>query len=129
MLFVGAQACAGDILVKVEGRQASGAVHLAMVQGQQKEWPEQVLRQIQSDDGVLRLRNLPAGRYAIQVYQDSNGNGRLDLSRRGIPQEPVGFSGNPSLVNGKPSPERCLFVHGSGDTELVIRLQDPKAKR
>ncbi|MDP2747420.1 DUF2141 domain-containing protein [Pseudomonas sp.] len=92
-------------------------------------WPEQPLRLQQSGDGQLRLVDLPPGRYAIQLYQDSNGNGQLDHGRRGIPLEPVGFSANPPLLNGKPTPIDSLFEHGTADTQLHIRLQSPKAKK
>jgi len=129
LLLVGSSAQAGDILVTVEGIQATGAVHAALVSGEQKRWPEQPLRQQQNDNGQLRLVDLPPGRYAIQLYQDRNGNGQLDQGRRGIPLEPVGFSANPPLVNGKPSPRDSQFEHGTADTRLHIRLQSPKAKK
>lgn len=129
LLLVSSAAQAGDILVTVEGIQATGTVHAALVSGEQKRWPEQPLRQQRSDDGVLRLDNVPPGRYAIQVFQDSNGNGLLDQGRRGIPLEPVGLSSNPPLLNGKPPPTDSLFEHGTADTQLHIRLQNPKAKQ
>lgn len=129
LLLVCSLAQAGDILVTVEGIQATGTVHAALVSGEQKRWPEQPLRQQHSDDTQLRLADLPPGRYAIQLYQDSNGNGQLDQGRRGIPLEPVGFSANPPLVNGKPSPRDSQFEHGTADTHVHIRLQSPKAKK
>ncbi|PKM25650.1 MAG: hypothetical protein CVV09_09330 [Gammaproteobacteria bacterium HGW-Gammaproteobacteria-13] len=129
LLLVGSYARAGDILVTVDGIQATATVHAALVSGAQQRWPEQPLRLQQSDDGQLRLVDLPPGRYAIQLYQDSNGNGQLDHGRRGIPLEPVGFSANPPLLNGKPTPIDSLFEHGTADTQLRIRLQSPKAKK
>jgi uncharacterized protein (DUF2141 family) len=129
LLLVGSSAQAGDILVTVDGIQASGTLHAALVNAQQQGWPEQPQRQLRSDHGELRLPDLPPGRYAIQLYQDSNGNGQLDLGRRGIPLEPVGFSSNPPLLNGKPKPSDSLFEHGAADTQLRIRLHSPKAKK
>ena len=129
LLLVSSAAQAGDILVTVSGIQATGPVYVALVSGEQKRWPEQPLRQQHSDDAQLRLADLPPGHYAIQLYQDSNGNGQLDQGRRGIPLEPVGFSANPPLVNGKPSPRDSQFEHGTADTHLHIRLQSPKAKK
>lgn len=129
LLLVGSSAQAGDILITVDGIQTTGTVHAALVKAEQKSWPEQPLRQQQSDDGQLRLVDLAPGRYAIQLYQDSNGNGQLDQGRRGIPLEPVGFSANPPLLNGKPTPADSLFEHGPADTHLRIRLQSPKAKK
>lgn len=129
LLLVSAYTQASDILVTVDGIQASGQVHAALVSAEQKRWPEQPLAQQHSDDGQLRWRDLPPGRYAIALYQDSNGNGQLDQSRRGIPLEPVGFSSNPSLFTGKPTPGDSQFEHGTADTQLRIRLHNPKAKR
>lgn len=128
-LLISACAQAGDVLVTVDGIQASGRVHAALVNAPQKHWPEQPLRQPHRDGTQLRWRDLPPGRYAIQLYQDSNGNAQLDQSRRGIPLEPVGFSSNPPLLNGKPTPGDSLFEHGTADTQLRIRLHTPKAKK
>ncbi|WP_339525378.1 DUF2141 domain-containing protein [Pseudomonas sp. EA_35y_Pfl2_R111] len=129
LLLVGSYVQAGDILVTVDGIQANETVKAALVSAEQKRWPEQPLRQQQTDDGHLHLSDVPPGRYAIQLYQDSNGNGQLDQGRRGIPLEPVGFSANPPLLNGKPTPGDSLFEHDTADTQLRIRLQSPKAKK
>jgi uncharacterized protein (DUF2141 family) len=129
LLLVGSPAKAGDVLVIVDGIQAKGTLHLALVGAEQKRWPAQPLRQQRSESNQLTLTDLAPGRYAIQLFQDSNGNGQLDVGRRGIPLEPVGFSGNPALLNGKPSTLDSQFEHGAADTQLHIRLQSPKAKR
>lgn len=129
LLLVGSSAQASDILVTVDGLQPIGALHAALVSAELQRWPEQPLRQLHSEDMELRLPDLPPGRYAIQLYQDSNDNGQLDLDWRGIPLEPVGFSSNPPLLNGKPKPGDSLFEHGSADTQLRIRLHSPKATR
>ena len=119
---------AGDLLIEVEGLQDQANLYLALVSADQQDW-QPSLRELQGTQTPLRLSDLPPGRYAIQVFQDSNGNGQLDLSPRGIPQEPVGFSGNPSLFGGKPKPSDSLFEHGTADTQLHIRLHSPKAKK
>ena len=129
LLLVSSWVQAGDVLVKVEGIQASGTLHLALVSAEQRSWPEQPLRLLRGEGNLLRLSELPPGRYAIQLFQDGNGNGQLDHGRRGIPLEPVGFSANPPLLNGKPTPGDSLFEHGTADSQLRIRLQSPKAKK
>ncbi|MGL4317761.1 MAG: DUF2141 domain-containing protein [Pseudomonas sp.] len=126
LLLVGTPALAGDIVVRVEGQQGTSALHLALAFADQATWETRILRQIEGAESPLRLRNLPPGRYALQLFQDSNGNGRLDLSPRGIPLEPVGFSANPALLNGKPTPLHCLFEHGSGDTQVLVRLRSKR---
>src|SRR6188768_4134132 len=52
---------------------------------------------------VLVYRNLAAGRYGLAVYQDENGNGKLDYNLIGMPTEPYGFSRNAGGHMGAPS--------------------------
>ncbi|WXL26245.1 DUF2141 domain-containing protein [Ectopseudomonas mendocina] len=91
-------------------------------------WPTTPLQTATGQDSTLRFADIPAGVYAVQVYQDLNGNAKLDQSPRGLPLEPVGFSGNPALFNGKPSPDKARFEHGSADTPVSIRLRQSKKR-
>jgi uncharacterized protein (DUF2141 family) len=125
-LFVSSQAAAGDILISVEGREGDAPVHLALVSADQPDWNGRIVRQIQGRQGELLLHDLPPGRYAVQLFQDLDGDGVLALTPRGVPQEPVGFSGNPGLIKGKPTPLQCLFEHGSGDTRIAVKLRRKK---
>jgi uncharacterized protein (DUF2141 family) len=50
---------------------------------------------------ALAFEALPSGRYAVALFHDENGNGKLD-TRFGIPTEGVGFSRNPRLMFGPP---------------------------
>jgi uncharacterized protein (DUF2141 family) len=64
-----------------------------------------------SDHGrvVAAIPDLPAGRYAIALYQDSNGNNALDKTLFGLPTEPYGFSNDASGVMGPPSFDQAAF--------------------
>lgn len=119
---------AGDLLIDVAGKQDQATLHLALVPADQPDW-QPSLRELHAAQTPLRLADLPPGRYAVQIFQDSNGNGQLDLSPRGMPLEPVGFSGNPSLFGGKPSPSDSLFEHGTTDTLISVRLHLPRQKK
>ena len=44
--------------------------------------------------GSCVIRGLKVGPYAIKVFHDLNGNGKLDMNLIGIPTEPVAFSNN-----------------------------------
>lgn len=118
---------AGDLLIRVEGNQSPARLYLALVDASQDDWQPR-LRELQGEGEQLILRDVPPGRFALQLYQDSNGNGRLDLSPRGIPLEPVGFSANPTLLKGKPTPKAAQFEHGEDDTLIDIRLHSPRGK-
>jgi outer membrane protein len=76
-----------------------------------------------------RIADLPAGDYALVVYQDEDGNGRLDRNFIGIPREPLGFS-NRYWPQGPPSFARAAFHVGEGETKtLDIRLRSVFGKR
>ncbi|MEO4048520.1 DUF2141 domain-containing protein [Pseudomonas sp. CAU 1711] len=126
--LVGPPVYAGDLLVQVEGSTEPAPLHLALVPAEQQDW-QPILKQLSGSEPQLRLDDLPPGHYALQLFQDRNGNGKLDLSPRGIPLEPVGFSNNPSLFAGKPKPADARFEHGAGDTRLNVRLQQPRPPR
>lgn len=119
-------ALAADIEVQLQGRQGPAIIRAALVEAEPAQWPLTPLRiAISEGQAPLAFTDVPPGRYAIALYQDSNGNGQLDQSLRGIPQEPVGFSTNPALLNGKPTPAQSAFSHGTQDTHMLIRLYAP----
>ena len=119
-------AMAADIQVSLQGVTGSAIIRAALVDARQPQWPATPLRiAISEGQNQLAFTQVPAGEYAIALYQDSNGNGQLDQSLRGIPQEPVGFSNNPPLLNGKPTPAQSAFSHAEADTQMQIRLYSP----
>lgn len=72
---------------------------------------------------AVTFQNLALGNYAIAVYHDRNGNGRLDRNFVGIPTEGFGFSRNPVIRTGAPRfSEAAVFVAGT-ETTAQIQLQ------
>lgn len=47
----------------------------------------------ENEQAVVSLM-VPAGTYAISIYQDINSNGKLDSNFINIPKEPIGFGNN-----------------------------------
>lgn len=66
--------------------------------------------------------DLPPGRYAVSVYQDVNGNRKLDRNAFGIPKEPVGASNNPAPHWGPPAFNECAFQLGESDKTITVQL-------
>jgi uncharacterized protein (DUF2141 family) len=66
--------------------------------------------------------DLPAGEYAVSVFLDENGNGRLDQNVIGIPKERFGFSNNPRILTGPPSYRDCAVRVLEQNNEFDIRL-------
>lgn len=71
---------------------------------------------------VIPCEGLPAGTYAVSMFQDENGNGKLDTGTFGIPVEKYGFSNDAEGVMGLPSYGKCRFDF-AGDTTLVVHLK------
>lgn len=69
----------------------------------------------------LRFDDIPAGSYAIALFHDENGNGKVD-TRLGIPTEGVGFSNNPRLWFGPPSFAQAKIVLTDRPQNETVRL-------
>lgn len=71
---------------------------------------------------TLKKNGVEPGMYAVTIYHDANGNGKLDTNILGIPKERYGFSNNPSSRFGPPGFKKCLFEIKS-DTLISIRAK------
>ena len=71
------------------------------------------------------IDSLPAGTYAIALYQDQNDNDVMDKNWLGIPTEPLGFSNAQLRTFGPPSFKACAFTITTGEnTNLSIPLEN-----
>jgi uncharacterized protein (DUF2141 family) len=66
------------------------------------------------------FKDLPAGEYAIKIYQDENNNQKLDFNFMGIPKEGYGFSNNVGRF-GSPEYQEAKFTVEE-KTEIQIEL-------
>lgn len=71
---------------------------------------------------IIPCQGLPLGTYAISLFQDENGNGKMDTATFGIPTEKFGFSNDAEGVMGPPSYDKCSFTF-SEDMTLLIHLK------
>lgn len=62
---------------------------------------------------------LPAGKYAVKVFQDLNTNQKLDVSGH-MPTEPFGFS-TINMLTGPPTFDKCAFDLNASKT-IAINL-------
>jgi uncharacterized protein (DUF2141 family) len=78
--------------------------------------------QIMARQATCEFRNVPAGIYAISVFHDENGNGKLETNWLGIPREGVGASNNPKPRMGPPKFAAAKFQHSeaSMDVEIIM---------
>lgn len=70
----------------------------------------------------LNIPSLKAGTYAIAMFHDKNGDGKLNTNSLGIPKEGFGFSRNPRILTGPPKfGDSAVFVVGSS-TNIEINM-------
>ncbi len=67
--------------------------------------------------------DLPAGRYAIKLYHDANGNGELDSNAFGLPTEGYGFSGKGGRFGPPPFDKAAFDVAEGEDNSVSIQLR------
>jgi len=75
----------------------------------------------QKGTNLLTFTNVPEGAYAVAIFHDTNGNGKLDTNWLGIPKEKVAFSKAKMKTFGPPSFDECRFAIKS-DTEIRIEI-------
>ena len=64
---------------------------------------------------------VPPGKYAVSIYQDTNGNGELDMNFLSIPKEPIGF-GNNYKPFGQPKFESAVIDYTPASKPAAIKL-------
>lgn len=68
------------------------------------------------------FKGLEKGIYAVSIFHDINGNGKLDANFIGIPTEPYAFSNDAKGTFGPPNFEACKFELHTEDQKIVIKL-------
>lgn len=71
---------------------------------------------------TLFIDGLPYGEYAIALFQDRNGDGKLNTNLLGIPKEPYGFSNNVRPRLSAPKYQQCRFTYSEHDNHLYLQL-------
>jgi len=72
---------------------------------------------------IIKLADLPYGKYAITVFHDENGNEDLDTNAIGIPREPYGFSNDARGFMGPPKYQAASFEYQEGRAAIEINLR------
>lgn len=70
----------------------------------------------------VNFTNLAYGTYAVAVFQDINGNGKLDTGLFGIPKEPYGFSNNFKPTFSAPTFNNCQFEYNEQSYSIRINI-------
>ncbi len=109
----GAKSDAGKLLVRVSATEAQFASKQPGVRD--------VVVELKDGKATVHFEGLPAGKYAITVVHDANGNGKLDSNFMGMPAEAFGFSNNPVIRFGPPA-FKDTILEVRQDAKIDIRL-------
>ena len=115
-----------DLSIRLLGiEQINGEVYVVVYDSEQGMKNHQAykadIKAVTEATMLVKFNDVPAGDYAVMVYQDLDGNKKLNRNFIGIPNEPFGFSNNPSLM-GPPSFKQLRFKHSEIASELSISL-------
>ena len=104
---------ASALKVKVENiKKVKGSMMIAIYNHEDQFLSKEIMsdgKAIEKNTIEFTFNGLKAGTYAISIYQDENGNGKLDANFMGIPLEPYAFSNNFRPIFRKPSFEQTKF--------------------
>jgi uncharacterized protein (DUF2141 family) len=100
----------------------NGTVHVTLKDSSRKIVAEKKVP-ISNESAEVTFDKLQPGRYAIRVYHDENGNGKLDRALLGIRKESWGVS-NDSLQTFGPARFRKMLFEVRGNTEIAISVRN-----
>lgn len=125
-----APAAAADLVIEVNGvRSDAGRIYVAVHaprEGERFPYADGMFAGLhqQAHEGAMRfvLRDLPAGRYAVNAFHDENGNGDLDVNVLGIPKEGYGFANDPPSSFGPPEFEEAAVTVGRASATAALTM-------
>ncbi|MBC7623607.1 MAG: DUF2141 domain-containing protein [Aeromicrobium sp.] len=118
---------AGNLTIDIKGVGDKGNVKVALYK-QTDKWMRQASGGGQTvpakKDGVsVTFEDVPDGEYAVSLFVDENGNGKLDSNAIGIPIEPYAFSNDATGAFGPPTFEQSKFVVTKDAKTIVINIK------
>ena len=123
-LAAAADAPAATLVIRVEGvRSNQGAIYAGVCATgfDERDCPYKIREAAAAGTVELRIQNVEPGEYAVAVFQDLNGNGRIDRPFF-IPTEPYGFS-NDVGRGGPPRFEAAKVSVREPTTTVVVPLR------
>lgn len=128
-LWLFTQLEAGTIKVRItDVRNTKGEVMVALFNTQDG-FPYEISRAVSREKSASRdgkaevtFKNVAPGKYALALFHDTNGDGKLNTNFMGIPKEGYGVSNNSYNTFSAPGFEQASFIHQS-NLELIIKMK------
>jgi uncharacterized protein (DUF2141 family) len=78
---------------------------------------------VENEQAVGVFEDVPHGEYAVKLFHDENGNGKLDTDSVGRPREKYGFSNDALGRFGPPSFEKASFRFEAEQATIEIEMR------
>ncbi|PZR32747.1 DUF2141 domain-containing protein [Caulobacter segnis] len=112
--FPGLATKSGKVLIAVydsaQGWAAGKAVRVAVAEASDAE-------------PSAKIPALPVGTYAVRVFQDIDGDGKMSTNPFGMPTEPYGFSRDAMGAMGPPTFDAAAFAVKAGANAQTLHLR------
>lgn len=76
---------------------------------------------IKNQEAVVEFDNLPGGEFAVSLFHDENGNGKMDTGWLGIPKEDYACSNGAKGFMGPPKYADAKFIINENKT-ITIKI-------
>jgi uncharacterized protein (DUF2141 family) len=121
---------AAGLQVRVTGLRNGRGKIMACLVSEPKDFPDCTGKAgarhvvVNADQGevVLDFGVVPAGTYALSLFHDENGNGKLDTAMM-IPREGYGFSRDAPVRFGPPRFAQAAFAVGPGANRQAVKVR------
>jgi len=120
---------ASSILVEIDGLRSNRGQIMACMTANPKTFPDcqkdpyaRHLTVPAANGETVQFRDVPQGRYAIALFHDENGNGRMDKMMM-LPKEGFGFSRDAPLQFGPPRFGAASFQVGPAQLKTAIKVR------
>ena len=118
---------AADLTIEVAGlKNAKGKVLVAVFQRSEDFLTRPVrTATVDAQPGKVQLilAGMPPGDYAVSLFHDENGNGKLDRNPVGMPIEPHGFSNDAAGSFGPPTFQQSRMPLAAAGNTVTVNLR------
>jgi len=83
---------------------------------------------VTEDSPKITLKDISSGSYALALFQDVNGDRKLNRDTTGIPTEGYGFSNNPKTRQDLTRYGDCVFLLAGASRTIKIQMKYALAK-
>ncbi len=127
LLTAAAPAVAADLTLNVSNIESTDGSMMIAVYDSKKGFDKKstyraINRRVEQAEMRVVLADMPAGEYAVMLFQDLDGNEKLDTNMLGIPKEPWSASLEGRSVFGPPAWSDVNFKIGEQNVSIKISL-------